>query len=517
MVSEELATISVAGNTIASCLGMGSFSTLGNSLNHTIQFAQSLAQGLKSLEIKLESVDTISAVEMRTDMHMHTREEQKATALTLVYHRLDSFIVNVGTVDDFVAQKIDALKNDFYKHYYYLKPNGEKNVLEHLFDAGVAVVELHINIANWCCDHWKLIVTIIIVVVAVVLIVIAPGAGLIAAIIAGACWGAVAGAVIGGVMGGVTSMLNGGSFLTGFENGAFEGAITGAISGAISGGIGFQLGPANTMLQAIGKGALTNSISSGIGNMSGSALHLIMTGEGSIEGILKSGLSGLALGAVIGGVTGGVRFRMSQADGFFGQRSPADTAKHWQGNKTYPGVDQYENIDLTNGQKVYVMESGPNDSHSGYATTFDAVRQSGGSSKALSEGLQIKPFYDKSAEYLSNDALYRPNVTEYVVNTDKIPAGFSSQTLANPQYGTGGMPQYYIKNFDKLVEKGLLVRADTISLTNTTVPVSTYTSMESTATEMFRESFRFATHFESTIANLDSIIAGSSSVLAQEH
>ena len=509
-----MATISVAGNTIRGCLGAGSFSALGNSLNRTIQSTQSLAQGLKSLEIKLESVATMPEVGMRTDTRLYAREEQKATALTLVYHRLDSFIAEVGAVDDLVAQKVDALKNDFYKHYYYLKPDGEKNVLEHLYDAGVAFVEFHISVANWCCKHWKLIVTVIIVVVAVVLIIIAPGAGLIAAIIAGACWGAIAGAVIGGVAGGVTSMLNGGSFLTGFENGAFEGAITGAISGAISGGIGFQLGPAKTLLQAIGKGALTNSLSTGISNMSGASLQLLMTGEGSLDSILKSGLSGLALGAVIGGISGGVRFRMSQPDGFFGQRSPADTAKHWQGNRSYPGVDQYENIDLTKGQEIYVMEVGPNDAHSGYATTVDAVRQSGYNAKTLSEGLQVKPFYDKTAEQLSNDALYRPNVTKYVVNTDKLPAGFSPQTLANPQYGAGGMPQYYIKNFDKLVENGLLVRSGTETLTNTAIPVSTYTAMETTATGIFRESCRFASRIESVIANLDSIIAGATSVLA---
>ena len=76
------------------------------------------------------------------------------------------------------------------------------------------------------------------------------------------------------------------------------------------------------------------------------------------------------------------------------------------------------------------------------------------------------------------------------------------------------MPQYYIKNFDKLVENGLLVRSGTEALTNTAIPVSTYTAMETTATGIFRESCRFASRIESVIANLDSIIAGATSVLA---
>ena len=99
------------------------------------------------------------------------------------------------------------------------------------------VVDTVESAAEWCCEHWKLIVTIVIVIVAVALIWTGVGG----VILAGACWGAISGAVIGGISGGLESMANGGSFLDGFEDGAFSGAISGAICGAAFAGIG-QLG-----------------------------------------------------------------------------------------------------------------------------------------------------------------------------------------------------------------------------------------------------------------------------------
>ncbi|MFC3123054.1 hypothetical protein [Agaribacter flavus] len=41
--------------------------------------------------------------------------------------------------------------------------------------------------------------------------------------------------------------------------------------------------------------------------------------------------------------------------------------------------------------------------------------------------------------------LYRPGVTAYEVIQD-IPAAFG-RTLANPQHGTGGLPQIVIENY----------------------------------------------------------------------
>lgn len=111
-----------------------------------------------------------------------------------------------------------------------VKPECEKGFIEKVVDT----VE---SAAEWCCEHWKLIVTIVIVIVAVALIWTGVGG----VILAGACWGAISGAVIGGISGGLESMANGGSFLDGFEDGAFSGAISGAICGAAFAGIG-QLG-----------------------------------------------------------------------------------------------------------------------------------------------------------------------------------------------------------------------------------------------------------------------------------
>ncbi|MDO5577994.1 MAG: polymorphic toxin-type HINT domain-containing protein, partial [Ruminococcus sp.] len=127
-------------------------------------------------------------------------------------------------------EEIKKSKEDFYTKYSYLKPECEKSVIEHICD-GVQ------SAAEWCKEHWKLIVTIAIVIVSVAVLLI-PGVG---PIIAGACWGAILGACIGGVSGGLESVANGGSFLEGFEDGALSGAISGAIGGAAFAGLG-QLG-----------------------------------------------------------------------------------------------------------------------------------------------------------------------------------------------------------------------------------------------------------------------------------
>ena len=172
--------------------------------------------------------------------------------------------------------------------------------------------------ADWCCEHWKLIVTIVIVVVAVALLWTGVGGVLLA----GACWGALSGAVIGGVSGGLTSMANGGSFLEGFEDGAFSGALAGAICGAAFAGLG-QLGAVcgksikciSPFGKAIrGTAAVTTAISIAMGSFDTLALADLAFGSGTIYdlnsklhsntayNIFQTGVTALAV--FTGGMTG---------------------------------------------------------------------------------------------------------------------------------------------------------------------------------------------------------------------
>ena len=156
--------------------------------------------------------------------------KSKIEDLKKLNNKLSEFIETASRKDSAAEEEIKKSKEDFYTKYSYLKPECEKSVIEHICD-GVQ------SAAEWCKEHWKLMVTIAIVIVSVAVLLI-PGVG---PIIAGACWGAILGACIGGVSGGLESVANGGSFLEGFEDGALSGAISGAIGGAAFAGLG-QLG-----------------------------------------------------------------------------------------------------------------------------------------------------------------------------------------------------------------------------------------------------------------------------------
>ncbi|GAE90851.1 hypothetical protein JCM21531_4499 [Acetivibrio straminisolvens JCM 21531] len=132
-----------------------------------------------------------------------------------------------------MAAVINKRKEDFYKEYYYLKPECEKNGWEKFKDGCKAVAE-------WCKDNWKSIAKIVVaaVVIAGLGIAAALTGGILGVVLAGAFWGALAGGLIGGAVGGIAAAVNGGSFLEGFADGALSGAVSGAVTGAACAGLG---------------------------------------------------------------------------------------------------------------------------------------------------------------------------------------------------------------------------------------------------------------------------------------
>ena len=411
---------------------------VGGLIDNLIKSSSNLDVQLGTLKNTLQGVDssTCNLQDPVDSISSSSKSEKsKIDDLKKLNNKLSEFIETASRKDSAAEEEIKKSKEDFYTKYSYLKPECEKSVIEHICD-GVQ------SAAEWCKEHWRFIATVVLVAVAVVLLCTGVGSGLGAAIIAGACWGAILGAVIGGVAGGINSAIKGGSFFDGFESGAFDGAVGGAIGGAITGGLTLVAGSALSMAGSIGRGAGIGALSNGVSNICVTTIdYLAEHGNlnGALDDIAMSGFSGIVSGGILGGISGGIRFN-----------SPFKTAKSWQGKDDYPGIDDYVDVNMHKGDILYRGE--PNGTE--YFTTLDAIEDSGRNATTLFEGLQVKPHPIYG---------FRGQVSGYKF-TKTVTVGYG-QALANPQFGTGGLEQFYVPNVQKLIDKGILVLVETINLT----------------------------------------------------
>ncbi len=129
--------------------------------------------------------------------------------------------------------------------------------------------------------------------------------------------------------------------------------------------------------------------------------------------------------------------------------SPSEQAKSWQGKGKYPGVDEYTDVTVDKGTVLYRGE--PNGSE--YFTTLDAIEGSGRNATTIFEGLQVEkhPIYG-----------YRSEMQGYVLNQDIVAA--YGITNANPQFGAGDLPQYFVPDVQTLIDSGALTPVDNILL-----------------------------------------------------
>lgn len=132
-----------------------------------------------------------------------------------------------------------------------------------------------------------------------------------------------------------------------------------------------------------------------------------------------------------------------------GLPSATQEAQSFQGKGKYPGVDQYEDVVINKGKVLYRGE--PNGTE--YFTTKEAIEQVGGNKEQLFQGLQVEknPIHG-----------YRSEMQGYVFN--KNVAAAHGIVEANPQFGAGGLEQYYIPNVQEWIDKGILVKVDSIKL-----------------------------------------------------
>ena len=172
------------------------------------------------------------------------------------------------------------------------------------------------------------------------------------------------------------------------------------------------------MAARLGAGLVTGTLGSLGGNWLGGKIF----GEGS-----KGQKILTAAGGLLAGMLGSSAVKKPAIAG-----AQSSAARGWQGKGEYPGVDTFNNGTLKPGTKVYAgldQKGNP----SGFFIPEESYLASGGSKVKLWEGLQVK----ENAKYGYRDKLGVFEVTR------ETPVAFGDQTIANPQFGKGGLPQIY--------------------------------------------------------------------------
>lgn len=236
-----MATISIAGNTLSGCLGAGSFAGIGTAFSNVKKNTNSLTQSISSLKSKVSAAAQAADVSASANSTSRalSRENQKQSAVSLVYDKLDKLISNAGKVDNLASGAVEKLKQEFYRKYSYLKPECEKGLREKAADlfkgAWDGLCSIHNAIANFVCDavEWvkENIVTILKAIAVVALLVVsiillATGVGGILAI---ACIGCIVGILGSFLTNGIGNILSGKNFFEGALDAMLLGGITGAI------------------------------------------------------------------------------------------------------------------------------------------------------------------------------------------------------------------------------------------------------------------------------------------------
>lgn len=121
------------------------------------------------------------------------------------------------------------------------------------------------------------------------------------------------------------------------------------------------------------------------------------------------------------------------------RRSPGDFARSLQGNRDYPGIDNFRDILLKKG--THIVGGVPGQSN--FYTTLSALNRSGLSANTLFRGLQVMP--SRSRGTLRN----RVAIYEVLQDTE---AAFGI-VRKNIDYGAGGLPQVVIEGFESKLRR----------------------------------------------------------------
>ena len=133
--------------------------------------------------------------------------------------------------------------------------------------------------------------------------------------------------------------------------------------------------------------------------------------------------------------------------------TPSQLARSWQGAGRYPGVDVFTDIKIKKNSIVYRGEPKGTE----FFTSQEAILKSDKDASKLFKGLQVEKNEIRG---------YRKKVVGYIVDSDTDVDAAIGKAVMNPQFGKGGLTQYYIPDANKLIESGILKPINEIELTN---------------------------------------------------
>lgn len=194
-----MATIALSGTSLNYTMGMGAFEGLGKAFTDAKRTSGGLRDALNTLKSKIDIASVAAKVDTLQEQAQKAqeRESAKTSSLTLAYEKLDTLICDTGVIDCRVSGEISSREDDFYKRYYYLKPECKKTGKEKADDwwaerwqgfkdfwggVGNAIANIAKKVWDWCKEHWIAIVTAIVVIAAAVVTAVFLGPAAVAAI-----------------------------------------------------------------------------------------------------------------------------------------------------------------------------------------------------------------------------------------------------------------------------------------------------------------------------------------------
>ena len=119
-----MAVIALKGTSFDYAMGMGVFDGLSMAFSDAKRTTSTLHEALSTMKSKIDVAATVVSVDTSQThaQQAQARESTKKSSLTLAYEKLDALISDTGRVDQRASSKISSREDDFYKRYYYLKP-----------------------------------------------------------------------------------------------------------------------------------------------------------------------------------------------------------------------------------------------------------------------------------------------------------------------------------------------------------------------------------------------------------
>lgn len=377
-----MAVIALKGTSFDYAMGMGVFDGLSMAFSDAKRTTSTLHDALSTLKSKIDVAATAASVDTSQTQaqQAQARESTKKSSLTLAYEKLDALISDTGRVDQRASSKISSREDDFYKRYYYLKPECKKTDKEKRDDwwaerwqnfkdfwggVGNAIANLAKDVVDFCKEHWKeILIGIAFIVVGTLITVFTAGTGT-------AFWAAFGAALAKGI---ATALI--------------AGAIGGAVNAGITYGMARLSGAspqqaASLAKKAFGDGFAAGFMMGGIGFAGGAfgsafgttykAFRAIQY-TAKISGTISVGMMGFDIASQIAGLFNSDSKLLAFNKSLHNNGLYNGFQKFVTGLAVFSGA-AYSKAEITDGSHMYMNEQGdmvPRD-HVKYATGEDGA------------------------------------------------------------------------------------------------------------------------------------------------